>query len=625
MSSRRIQLAIAVCVIAGLGAVAVTSTAQEVAAGGPGGLAFAEPVSEQLAAAPVVSRSALDAAWFDSADDLPTRAVQTRRAAIEVGADNVEPAARALIQDSAAPDPLQRAMLAVRLAPDLPSTRMALASAFWAEGERAKAAAEVGRGLAAIPQHLEASVWVASTWLVLVAVVLVVGAIFFIVMLAVSVVSHASHDLGDLFSRRMPGFARTALLGSLVLVPLLLGEGALGLAAGLLALGFTYGNSRDRMALVLAVALIVLGMYPIARIAGMALTSLDSDPVAQASLSVARDVGSPAELALLREAAAEDPLAELALAIHTRRSGDIEAAHARYTELLKRVPRDPVVLTNLANLRFLRNDQEAATELYQRSSGLTDSATLQFNLSQSYAKSFRIEEFENALQVAQRIDPEVVNDLSQVGNPDFVADLPFPVERVRDRMISGADGRGFARQLRAPFAPGRLGESWMTTTLGFAGAAFLGLLVGGRYDHSSRCRRCGQRVCGRCDGTVWNSETCESCYTLYHRPETTDSGLRMVRLTQLRKRESRIDRIATAASFIVPGVAGLLARRPDLGFVGILLFFWAAFAFIWRDGIVPDPLAVGAAGPLAFLITGVMAALGYLAVVATCLLIRRSL
>ena len=99
----------------------------------------------------------------------------------------------------------------------------------------------------------------------------------------------------------------------------------------------------------------------------------------------------------------------------------------------------------------------------------------------------------------------------------------------------------------------------------------------------------------------------------------------MGRLSELRERETRSGRIAVAASLIVPGVGGMLAKRPDLSFLGLLLFGWAVLLLLWRDGIVVDPLAVGAAGPLVFAVAGGFAVLAYALVVFVSLLIRRSL
>ena len=60
-------------------------------------------------------------------------------------------------------------------------------------------------------------------------------------------------------------------------------------------------------------------------------------------------------------------------------------------------------------------------------------------------------------------------------------------------------------------------------------------------------------------------------------------------------------------------------------FLGLIFFAWGSVLFLWRDGVVSDPLAIGAAGPLLFAIAGCIAVLGYAGVVGVGLLIRRSL
>ena len=99
----------------------------------------------------------------------------------------------------------------------------------------------------------------------------------------------------------------------------------------------------------------------------------------------------------------------------------------------------------------------------------------------------------------------------------------------------------------------------------------------------------------------------------------------MARLSELQERETRVARIATVASLLVPGVAGLLARRPDLGILGLFFFAWALVLILWREGVVVDPLVVGAAGPLVFVVAGSLAVLGYALVVKLGIAIRRRL
>ena len=91
----------------------------------------------------------------------------------------------------------------------------------------------------------------------------------------------------------------------------------------------------------------------------------------------------------------------------------------------------------------------------------------------------------------------------------------------------------------------------------------------------------------------------------------------------LRQREQRVDKLVLATSLLVPGAAGLWARRPDLSFVGVLLFAATVAAVTWRQGVVPDPLVVGGVGPLAFLSVAVLFSIAYLLVAVSGVFIRR--
>ena len=570
-------------------------------------------------------RTEVERAWFSGGADLPARALAARTRALQLGAANYEAAARALLAASpGASSRVERAILAVRLAPDLPLARMELAAAHLAAADYPSALQEMLAGFRAIGSNLEASAWLAGSLLAMSAAVLTLGCVAFIVWVGVSVFRHAAHDVGDLVSRGMPNFARAALLAAIGMLPLLLGEALMGLVLGLFLLGFLYCEPAYRRALSLSAVLLVIGLYPMTRWAGVALTHLDSAPVAAAAHAVVRSTHSPADVDVLHRAG-DDRLALEALALHERRSGDPAAAKRRYERLLEEMPRDPVVLANLSNIHFALGDNERAIQLGERAESLRSSATLLFNLSQVYARSFRMDEFEGALAEAQAIDALRVVELSRPGSPEFVADLEFPLEPIRSRMLQQASGDRFVEPIVRALMPGWLGESWIHTTTGFAAMIVLGLLVGGRWEHSSCCGRCGRRVCNRCDGSVWNSRICDGCHHLFHRPETTNSELRMARLSELRARDARRGRLAVGASLLLPGVGGLVAKRADLSFLGLLFFAWGSVVLLWREGVVVDPLAGGAAGPLVFALAGGFSLLGYGVVVASGLIIRRRL
>ena len=569
-------------------------------------------------------RSEIERTWFESTDAPAARATQTRVAALELGAENLEAAAIALISSAKPGGELSSAMLAARLAPNLPLARMAEARAHWSEGEYATALSAVWRGLAAIPKHLEGSLWVAGSLLMIIGVVLTIGSMTFIGVVGASVLHHATHDVGDWLSNSMPSFSRAALIASLLLLPVVLGEGAVGLTLALLAVGFVYAGSRMRMAMALAAALVVLGAFPIMRLAGVALTAFDGDPVAVSIYATIQGIESQRDLALLERAESEDPLAAQALAIHARRSGRNALAFARYRALLESRPRDFVALANLGNLHFGAGETEEAIDAYESATALQDSATVMFNLSQALARAFRMEEFENAMEAAQGFDAERVAMLSSIRTADFVADVSIPLSELRGRMLSAASGEALSVDWVRRIAPGRLGTHSAAMGGAFAIVAVLGCLLGGRFEHSSRCGRCGRRICTRCDGTVWSSEMCDPCHNLFNRPENTDPVLREARLAELRARESRVSRYETLAAMLIPGAGGVLAKRPDLGIVAVLLFAFAAASLVWHGGVVPDPLAVGSAGSLALLMGAVVASFAYLVVVVASLVIRRS-
>ena len=142
---------------------------------------------------------------------------------------------------------------------------------------------------------------------------------------------------------------------------------------------------------------------------------------------------------------------------------------------------------------------------------------------------------------------ELREELSSLEDSTLVADLPFPIDLLRDRFITLAMSQNPKFDLAATLAPGRLGERWFMTAGAFALAALICLLFANRFDHASQCGRCGHRICTRCDETVWSEEICEGCHHLFKYPAATDPSLRMARLQALSKREVRIDRIVLAA------------------------------------------------------------------------------
>jgi hypothetical protein len=609
------------------GVAAAPPTAESVGAelSPEGEAGWADPVSPKPSSpADEGFRSEVERSWFKAGTTGSERATAVKVMALSLGIANVDSAARALIQSGDA-IPIEEMVLATEIAPDLPIVHMALAKAMWVEGERLGSIRVAAAGVAAIFRNLEAMTWWIGSLLVMISIVLIVAPFLFMLSVGLSVYARVAHDMGDLISKDVPAFARAAMPALLLLIPLALGEGIIGVVLVLFGLGFVYGTSRHRVALGLAAVFFMIGIYPMTHIAGSVLMVLDSDPVASASLAVIQGIESQADLEILDQSSGGSYLADYILATRDRQRGLHAEALERYEALHKSYPREAGILTNLGNLRFRVGDIDQAVGLYERSAALGDSARVMFNLSQANARLFRIEEFEIAMTAAQAIDAQQVAELSRIGNADFVADMPFPMEVLNARLLKAAQDSGAAHFETHILMPGWLGQGWLNTLLGFASMALLGGIVSTKFDQASVCTSCGQRICGRCDGTMWNSETCDACYHLFHRPETTDPVLRKARLAYLQKRDVWRGRFAVVVSALIPGVGGLLAKRPNLSFAGTLLCGMAIVAMFWHRGVVPDPLALGSAGAISFMVAGSLAMLGYVGVVAAGLMIRRNL
>lgn len=596
----------------------------------PGEASSAPAASEAPAPEPIQAPdlvpavNALQRAWNEPAESLVRRVEVTRRAALEVGAWNFDPAARALIQGIREGQQTDRAEGAVRLAPDLPAAHFALARARWLDGEDPMSAVRaVVAGLQAIPRHPEASLWFAGSALTMLSAALVGAGMLLIGLAALGVARAAAHDIAHLwpFGVSAPAFARFAALGALLLAPLALGEGVLGLFLALLAIGLLYGTAGRRFALTLAAVGVVAGLYPLPRFAGAALDAYPSDPVLSAAHSTMSGLASPVDLARLEHAAEADSLAVRALAVYARQTGNLGRADALYQRLLDADGSDLTTLNNAANVRLDLGHVGKALELYDRALDLETSPVVLFNLSQTYGRSFQVDDLNRTLAEAQRADGPLVADftaLQRTKNEGFVVDMPVPVttlwKRVFERPQAGA---AVAAEFRAPLAPGRLGHDRDALLVVLGVILALGWLAGSQFSGSAGCARCGQRLCPRCDGTGESAEMCESCTRLYYRPEKTDRALRAGRIESLRHREQNLRRLRGLLALVFPGAAGWLAARPVRGYIGAFAFALSAACAYWWRGVVPDPLVAGLAGPMTFLGIASVCMLFYLATVAT--------
>lgn len=569
---------------------------------GPEAAAPASPVEALVAPPPAsgpadplpLALPALERAWRGPAAGPAERAARVRAAADGLGISDVDPAARALLVAPGA-SALERAAAAVRVAPGLPAAQLALAAAEWREGAGLGAAlAAAVRALAAMPRHLESLLWLEATLLTLLYAAALGAGLLWIAARGVRAALHAAHDLADRVDPALPGFARAAFVAAGVLAPAALGEGAIGAALALFALAWWAGDTRQRRALGAAAALVALALGPLAGAAGRALSALSADPVVLAATASETGFLDPADASRLeRAAAAGDPLAVQALGRRERRAGDFERASALIAPLLEDTA-DPALLNDAAHVKLLAGDPRGAIVLYRRAIDLRPSADLWFNLAQAHVRAIDMEAHAAALDAAQAQDAARTRELTQrlAESDDALADLPLPVGALRARLLDAADPAAGAA-LRAWVAPGRLGRAPWGVPLLFVGAGLLASALARAAAPSRCCPACGARLCRRCGSGEPGDGVCAPCAR--KRLEARHGGP----WERGERSDGIASRLAGAAARLLPGFADREPLRPGVSLAALAALAAAAALWTGRAGVVSDPAAVGASGPLA--------------------------
>ncbi len=579
----------------------------------PGELSGAlEMLADDPRAAPRPSFDSVKRAWFAAAGSLEHRVARTLDAALEMGGPNLDGPARALLLDESLGTPLERARAAVRLAPDLPAARIALAGALWSENlDLVGALDQVWQASRASGRHLEASLWLRATISHALALACLIGGLLFLFVAGGGLLPAAVRALAEL-PGTMPLVSRAALVAGLLLIPAVLGEGVFGLALAFAALGFWQGSSWQRVAVGAALVASIAGLHPLADGAGKELVALGSDPVAEAVFAVEHARPSRTDIDRLDRAAAGDRLVARALALHAKRSGDLRDADRRFAALIDESESpSPSLLNNAANVRLALGRTEEAIEFYEAAAHRGHSVAVLFNLSQAYGRVVHLDQQNLALAEAQLIDPVALAALTDLhGNSPqtVVADLPVEAGMIRARLEDPAAARQAASALRRHFAPGWLGTSPAHSAVGVALAALLGWGVALAL----------RKLTGGREGGGLHAGVAR----LLKGREATDPFLRMVRLAALRERQVRIDKMKFALSVLVPGAAGVLSRQPILGLLGSMLFASALVSWWLRGGVVIDPVSVGAGASLLFGSVAVASGAAYAAATAVAIALR---
>jgi len=574
--------------------------------GGSSALAPVGALAASILGAPDLVADPILRAWSQPSRSLEARVGRVQHAGLLLGMRSLNGPARALLLDASLGSEAERAAAAVRLAPELPAARAALAMADFHEKRWGPALDELLAALRAIPSSLDARLWLRAAGLeALFLTVLGSGLLFLFVVMATALPSLTRRLSG--LHEALPAASRLALVAALLLVPAALGEGVLGTALALAAVGLVQGDWVARVCVVVALATVLVAVYPLQERAAEARVALVADPVALAAYDTEHGLPDASARARIQRAANGDGLAGRAQALREKREGHLVAAEARFRRLLEQ-PGTPDLWNNAAGVFMARGAYAEAIPLYEAAAQTEATPAILFNLSQAYGRAIRLDDQDRMLAKAQALDASALTELAeQVGHssPGLVVDVPMPAPVVADRLEDPGAAHALAASQRRFVAPGLSGRSALCSGLAAALAVALGLVLRALLPGSGEEDDLYAGIARLLQGGA------------------ADSSERMRRLAVLRARQARRERVRRGIAFVVPGAAGVSGGHPVLGMLAASCFAAGVAAWSVRGGIALDPLVLGALTPMllpaALLVTGLLYAL----VTAVALLLTR--
>jgi tetratricopeptide (TPR) repeat protein len=523
-----------------------------------------------------------------------------REAREELGIENLAFFSAALnreamkaLQSRAPAEAVDRAGLAVELAPDLPAAHLTLARALFGKDPGALGpifSALGGAASAAWRSPLSRRALLADVSGALLAGLSAAIALGLLLLVArrLHLFLHGFHHLfAQGASRAQTGFLAVVLLA----VPLAMRWGPFATAVVWIFCVWRFLRSPERAVAVISLAVLVGMPWAIQEVARA--TSWAGGLAAQVyALERGAGLGDAAGQLARRAEAGELPApALMALGRFAKRHGDLEGANRWYQQALQADSRSAAILVNVGNVHFLKGDLEAAKAAYIGATDRAESdsvaaAAAHFNLGRLFFRQGALDKGQEARSRALQLFPalgqrrESQDDLRANA---YLLDVPVSDDQIAELASLDQRHQAVGEQARArifgpiprwPVLPGAL-------------VALLGLfaLVSRKPGAIRPCNRCGGAACRRCYAEA--NDSCGQCINVFVKKGAVDARDRLRKEDQVRRFRQRSQLITRALAVMTGGAGHVYDGKAVSGFLLLFGLFFLGFWMWFAPGILP--------------------------------------
>ena len=424
------------------------------------------------------------------------------------------------------------------------------------------------------------------------------------------------HDLRESAQGILHGRATGVAVAAFLVAPFLLSLDVLWLALFFFVLLFGYASLEQKIATSLALALSMLLLPVLDRVAYD--LSISSSPILRAAEALHEsryDQRVLDNLEAAKNIIPDDVDIRFVLGRLYQSLGQNDRAIAEYTEGARMAPGDVRCLVNRGNIRFVDGDLGSAQEDYQEALKRDGrSIAARYNLALLYAETFRTLEAAQTLQEARALDAHAVQGFQETPTLVKVVSIGFTpnearekIERMgrdsRTRRLLGhyrsyqlGDGLGLPRLTGTPFSVDFGVPLFWAVLLAIGAAFFLDRSRKQGRGYASECQKCGRSFCRLCKPPGESALLCSQCVHVYLKKDGVAIETKLQKLDDVRRRRSLEERMELVLNSLLPGSTAFLDSRLTAAAIAFGLFAFGLLAILLRDALATLPRPTLTAG-----------------------------